>query len=348
MRVRECPARHEARVHHNGIAESAQSSQFPKDATGNYLIGDWKALSRACGPTEFRATMDWMSSFDGLRVLALESRRAAELAKLIATYGGQPIVAPSMREVPLESNTEALAFARSLLAGEFDMVIFLTGVGTRALLSVVETAHKRGEYIAALQRVKVVARGPKPVAALREIGITPAITAPEPNTWRELLGALDDAGKASPEFKLRGARLAVQEYGVSNPELLAGLKERGAQVTRVPVYQWALPQDLGPLRDAISAIAEGTVDVALFTTAVQAIHLFQVAAEMKLEGQVRNGLARAIVASIGPTTSEELQRRGIRADLEPTHPKMGYLVKEASEQAEALLRRKRQGIASAG
>ena len=289
-----------------------------------------------------------MSGFAGLRVLALESRRAAELAKLITTYGGEPIVAPSMREVPLESNTEALGFAAALIDGKFDIVIFLTGVGTRALLHAVETAYKRGEYIASLQCVKVVARGPKPVAALREIGITPAITAPEPNTWHELLSALDDAAKDSQKISLRGARVAIQEYGVSNPEFLAGLRERGAQVTRVPVYQWALPHDLAPLRAAIEAIAKGTVDVALFTTAVQAIHLFQVAAEMKLEEAVKNGLARAVVASIGPTTSEELRRQGVEADLEPAHPKMGYLVKEASEQAEQQLRRKRQGIASAG
>ncbi len=281
-----------------------------------------------------------MSGFAGLRVLTLESRRAAELAKLITTYGGEPIVAPSMREVPLESNTEALGFAAALIDGKFDIVIFLTGVGTRALLHAVETAYKRGEYIASLQRVKVVARGPKPVAA--------AITAPEPNTWHELLSALDDAAKDSQKISLRGARVAIQEYGVSNPEFLAGLRERGAQVTRVPVYQWALPHDLAPLRAAIEAIAKGTVDVALFTTAVQAIHLFQVAAEMKLEEAVKNGLARAVVASIGPTTSEELRRQGVEADLEPAHPKMGYLVKEASEQAEQQLRRKRQGIASAG
>jgi len=289
-----------------------------------------------------------MSGFDGLRVLALESRRAPELAKLISTYGGEPLVAPSMREVPLESNKEALTFAARLLAGEFDMVIFLTGVGARTLLGVVETVHDRGKYVAALQRVKVVARGPKPIAALREIGVTPTITAPEPNTWHELLRALDDAGKASPELGLQGARVAVQEYGVSNPELLSGLRERGAAVTRVPVYQWALPRDLAPLRAAIKAIAEGTVDVALFTTAVQAVHLFQVAAEMQLEEPVRNGLSRAIVASIGPTTSEELQRHGIRADLEPSHPKMGFLVKETSEQAGELLRQKRERIASAG
>jgi uroporphyrinogen-III synthase len=267
---------------------------------------------------------------------------------LIATYGGQPTVAPSMREVPLESNKEALAFAAALLADEFEMVIFLTGVGTRALLGVVETVHDRSKYVEALQRVKVVARGPKPVAALREIGITPAVTAPEPNTWHELLRALDDAGKAALEFTLQGARVAVQEYGVSNPELLTGLRERGAVVTRVPVYQWALPNDLAPLRGAITAIAEGAFEVVLFTTAVQVVHLFQVAAEMGLEESIRAGLNRAMVASIGPTTSEELQRRGIRADLEPSHPKMGYLVKEASEQAAELLRRKRQRMASAG
>lgn len=282
-----------------------------------------------------------MSGFQGLKVLALESRRSAELAKLISTYGGEPIVAPSMREVPLESNHEALAFVARLLAGEFDMVVFLTGVGARALLSVAEKAHERGDYVAALKRIKVVARGPKPVAALREIGLTAMVTAPEPNTWRELLGALDEAGKVSPELRLKGLRIAVQEYGASNPELLNGLRARGAQITQVPVYQWALPDDLAPLKGAIEAIAKGAVDVALFTTAVQAVHLFQVAAEMGKGEAVKKGLNRAVIASIGPSTSEELERRGIRPDMEPSHPKMGYLVKEAAEQAGALLQRKR-------
>ncbi len=289
-----------------------------------------------------------MSGFAGLRVLALESRRAPELAKLIATYGGVPVVAPAMREVPLESNKEALAFAAALFAGEFDVVIFLTGVGARALLSVVETAYKREEYIAALQRVRVVARGPKPVAVLRELGVVPAITAPEPNTWRELLLALDEAGAFRKELGLRGTRVAVQEYGVSNPELLSGLRERGASVTPVPVYQWALPDDCAPLQAAVKSLVAGEIDVVLFTTSVQLAHLFQIAAEMKLEEPMRLGLCRTIVASIGPTTSEELQRRGIRADLEPSHPKMGFLVKETAEQCAELLRRKREGMASAG
>jgi uroporphyrinogen-III synthase len=246
-----------------------------------------------------------------------------------------------MREVPLDSNTEALAFAAGLFAGEFDMVIFLTGVGARAILSVVETAYKREDYITALQRVTVVPRGPKPVAVLRELGVTPAVTVPEPNTWRELLQTLDEAGRSNEKLRFRGTRVAVQEYGVSNPELLSGLRERGALVTRVPVYQWALPDDCVPLRAAVRSLAEEKIDVVFFTTSVQAAHLFQIAAEMKMEEAMVRGLRRTMVASIGPTTSEELQRRGIPADIEPSHPKMGFLVKEAAEQSAELLIRKR-------
>ena len=110
------------------------------------------------------------SGLTGLRVLSLESRRAGEMAKLISAYGGTPIVAPSMREVPLESNTEAISFARTLAAGGFDMVIFLTGVGTRALARVVETVYPVAQFADALRRIAVVARGPKPVAALKEFG----------------------------------------------------------------------------------------------------------------------------------------------------------------------------------
>ena len=288
-----------------------------------------------------------MSGFAGLRVLALESRRAAELSKLISIYKGLPIIAPAMKEVPLESNSEALAFAARLFAGDFDMVIFLTGAGARALLGVVESAYQRDDYAAALQRIKVVARGPKPIAALREIGVTPSLSVPEPNTWRELLGALDDSLQSAEGIRLNGARVAVQEYGVSNPELLDGLEKRGAAVTRVPVYQWALPDDLGPLQAAIHSLAEGKMNVVLFTTSVQAVHLFQVALAMDLEKEMRAGLERAMVASIGPTTSEELSRLRIRVDLEPSHPKMGFLVKEAAERAAEFVREKPEESASA-
>ena len=278
------------------------------------------------------------NGFAGLRVLSLESRRAQEMSKLIASYGGEAMVAPSMREVPLESNTEAQEFARTLDAGGFDMVIFLTGVGARALTRVAETVYPRDRFVAALRRVPLVARGPKPVAALKEMDVLVTLAVPEPNTWRELLQALDQKADSLP---LHGKRVAVQEYGASNAELLAGLAQRGALVTRVPVYEWALPDDTGPLRAAVSAIAGGEVDVSLFTTSVQVIHLLKIAAEMKLEEAVRLAFARILVGSIGPVTSEELRAHGIPPDFEPSHPKMGFLVNEAAQQSAELLRQKR-------
>jgi uroporphyrinogen-III synthase len=276
--------------------------------------------------------------FAGLRVLSLESRRGAEIAKLIATFGGEATVAPSMREIPLESNTEALAFGRTLFAGGFDMVIFLTGVGTRALARVVEMLHPLDLYLKELRKIVVVARGPKPVTVLKEWNVPIALIAPEPNTWRELLRALDENATA---FPLKGRRVAVQEYGVSNRYLLDGLVARGAQVTSVPIYEWALPADIGPLRSAIAAIAGNEMDVILFTTATQADHLLQIAAEMREEDALRRAFSRMVVASIGPTTSERLREYGIAPDMEPTHPRMGYLVSEAAQRSAGILQVKR-------
>jgi uroporphyrinogen-III synthase len=283
------------------------------------------------------------TGFAGLRVLSLESRRAAEMAKLIETYGGAALVAPSMREIPLESNQQAQAFTRELLADGFDMVILLTGVGTRALARVAETVCTREEFVAALQRVPLVARGPKPVAALKEFGLAVTVAVPEPNTWRELLAALDERRGTSP---LQGKRVAVQEYGASNPELLAGLADRGARVTQVPVYEWALPEDTEPLRNAVAALARNDVDVALFTTSIQVIHLLKIAAEMNLHDAVRQAFARILVGSIGPVTSEELRGHGISVDFEPSHPKMGFLVNEVAQRSAELLTLKRQSAAT--
>jgi uroporphyrinogen-III synthase len=268
-------------------------------------------------------------SFAGLRVFAFESRRAAEMAQLIRNRQGEPVVAPSMREAPLERSEEAFAFAERLFAGQFDMVILLTGVGTRLLHKTLAARYPAERFPEALGRTTIVARGPKPVAALREMGLKPAVTAPEPNTWRELLAALE----GRPE-----RRIAVQEYGRSNPDLLGALRARGAEVTPVRVYGWDLPEDTGPLREAAARIAAGEADVALFTTAMQVAHLFRVAGEAGVDAaKLQAGLARAAIGSIGPTTTEALEEYGIRPDLEPSHPRMGFLVQETAARAREIL-----------
>lgn len=274
--------------------------------------------------------------FDGLRVVSFESRRAAEIAELIRRQGGEPFVAPSMREAPVQNNAEAFEFAERLFRGDFDLMIFLTGVGARALNKVLGSRYPAERFAEALRKIAVAARGPKPVAALREMNVPVAVTAPEPNTWRELVAALE----SRPELR-KARRIAVQEYGKSNAELLEALCERGAKVTPVRVYQWDLPADLAPLREAVRRIAEANADVVMFTTSIQIPHLFRVAAEQQLEQAVRHGLRRMAIASIGPSTTETLEDFGLSPDLTPSHPKMGFLVKETAEQAAAILERKR-------
>lgn len=283
-----------------------------------------------------------LGSFEGLRVLALENRRATEIAKLIRTYGGEPKVASAMREVPLESNLETLAFADRLLHGDFDLIVFMTGVGVRRLMDIVSLRYDRSRIIDSMRSVKIATRGPKSSAAVRELGLPIAVTAPEPCTWREMVGALDGAFGPS----LEGLRIAVQEYGDTNPEFLDALTDHNVDWTRVPVYHWALPDDLEPLRDSIRSIAAGTVDVIVFLTAIQVTHLFRVAEQMDAVDALRAGMQQTLILSIGPSTTEELSRHGVTADFEPSHPKMGFLMNEASERALAMLTAKRAAARS--
>jgi uroporphyrinogen-III synthase len=272
-----------------------------------------------------------------LRVLSLESRRAREMAALISNCGGQPTVAASTREVPSGPNAEESAFARDLQDGKFQMVIFMTGVGTRALAEAIAPECPRDQFIAALKKVLVVARGPKPVAVLRELGVPVALTVPEPNTWREILQSLDQNTATIP---LKNARIAVQEHGVPSRDLYAGLEERGAQVFAVPVYKWAPPENPEPLREAIRALAGGNFDVVVFTSSVQIHHLFQFAEEIGVRDAAQKALRRTVVGSIGPVTSETLRDFGVEPDFEPTHPKMGFLIQELANQSAALRARK--------
>ncbi|HLH44698.1 MAG TPA: uroporphyrinogen-III synthase [Bryobacteraceae bacterium] len=270
--------------------------------------------------------------FDGLRVLSLESRRCTEIERLVRTQGGVCFVAPSMREVPLCDNPSVFQFAARLFhpeapAGGFDMVVFLTGVGAQLLNRIVETRFPPGSLAQALRAVAVVVRGSKPLAVMREWSVPVTVSVPEPNTWREVLSATEGR---------RERNIAVQEYGRPVPELIEGFRRRGAQVTAVPVYQWDLPTDLGPLKEAARRVAAGEFDVILLTTSMQMPHFLRVAASEGLAEQVRRALGRMVVASVGPSTTETLRDLEIPPDLEPSHPKMGFLVNETAARAREI------------
>jgi uroporphyrinogen-III synthase len=181
----------------------------------------------------------------------------------------------------------------------------------------------------------IIVRGPKPAAVLREWKVRIDHQVPEPNTWRDLVAMLD------ARLPVASKRVAVQEYGEPNPELYQALLERQAEVIRVPVYRWALPQETGPLLAAIRATIAGQFDALIFTSAQQVRNLLTLAETNGLRDEWRASARKCVIASIGPTASETLHEQGLPADLEPEHPKMGHLVQAVATNALAIARKKR-------
>lgn len=242
-----------------------------------------------------------------------------------------------MQEAPLADQTEALDHADDLVAGHFEVLVLLTGVGFEMLCDVLALRHPREAFAKVLRERTLLCRGPKPVAVLKRMGLSATLVAPEPNTWRDLLAEID-----GEELSLVGKRVVVQEYGVRNQALLDALGSRGGRVLPVPVYAWRLPDDIEPLARAAAALCDGDADGLLVTSQQQLRHLFQVAEGAGCLDALKTALrTRALVASVGPITSEALAEHGIGVDVEPEHPKMGHLVRALAAGGAAKLSDKR-------
>lgn len=272
-------------------------------------------------------------SFAGLRVLSLESRRAKEIEAQIRRLDGDAFVAPSVEERALEDHSDVLRFLEQMEAGEFDLVVCMTGAGIAFLRDVVSVHASVVRLAKALRRVTIVCRGPKPVPVLRAMEVPVHVIVPEPNTWKEIVDAVASRSER---------RIAVQEYGRPNLEMMRALEDLGAHVTPVAIYRWQLPEDLAPLEEAARRLADRVFDVVLFTSSIQLDHLLEVARAMGIEGKVTDTLREYVaIASVGPVMTASLESHGLPVDIIPNHPKMGSLVKAAAECAAGVLSRKR-------
>ena len=263
-----------------------------------------------------------MAGLQGRTIVILEARMPSEMAGLIERHGGRAINAPALREIPLPLSQETADFIDTVCSGAVEMVVFLTGVGARALLAAAETLGKRTELLQALTETKVVCRGPKPVAVMRANNVPMDLIAPEPHTSEVLVDAILDKG-----WNLQGKTVALQHYGEVNTYLRAELTGMGANVMEISLYEWALPEDTAPLEAAIQTMIEGSADAVAFTTQSQVRHLFQVADRMGLKDDLKTALRNRIaVAPVGPVCVRALAEEDIASHVVPEHPKMGHLV----------------------
>jgi uroporphyrinogen-III synthase len=269
-----------------------------------------------------------MRTLSGRTVALLESRQADELAAMVERLGGIAVRAPAVQERPVAGDFAPL-LAR-IIAGEFPLAIALTGAALNALFAY---AGSRGQHEAlrgAMAAMTLACRGPKPQAALRRQGLVATIVTDRPHTTTELLIALESA-------RLTGVPAILLHYGECNLPFSTMLKERGALVQDVCLYEWALPDDVQPLHDVVRRLIAGDVDALLVTSQIQFRFLMQIAEAGGLAGALLSALNHhVVVGAVGPVCASAIKSAGGLADILPASPNSASLVGALADYFELM------------
>jgi uroporphyrinogen-III synthase len=266
-------------------------------------------------------------SLEGKTIAYVEARMLSEMGALIARHGGTPYPAPVLQETHLGDTPEVKELVSDICSGKVQVMVFQTGVGTKALFDSAASLGKEAETLAALASATVIARSPKPAAVLRRYKVHVDHTPPEPFTSTDLLAAIEG-------LDLTGKQVAVQAYGGPNTQLIQTLEERGATAQEVSLYTWGLADDVKPVLGLIDALEDGQIDALAFTSRIQVDNLLSIAAQAGKEELLRGILADGpvVVASVGPVCTKRMLEAGFRVDVEPNHPHMGNLILALAER----------------
>ena len=264
---------------------------------------------------------------ENITVAILEHRFTKEFSTLFEKLGASVYACPLLEEKPVENRDELQTFVRLVLSGGLDVMIFLTGVGARFLVAEADAIGVKDDFIKALSKLTIVVRGPKPVAALRQIGLRADITPQTPTT--------EGVIEALKSQDLHARRVGVQLYGTPNPQLVSALEAQRAIVIPVQVYAYGAAADLAAVREFIGRIVDGHIQVIAFTSAPQVGMLFDFAAQLGATNDLAAALqTRLAVASIGEVTTRALQARGVTPKIVPAQSKMAALVQAVGEHFE--------------
>ncbi|HEV8027351.1 MAG TPA: uroporphyrinogen-III synthase [Stellaceae bacterium] len=244
----------------------------------------------------------------GRRIVVPETRELDLFARMLEDRGAEVLRCPMVAIVDAPDPAPIDAWLRRVIAGACDDLILFTGEGLRRLLGSARRSGLDQVFVAALTRLRKITRGPKPVRALREIGLDADLAAQPPTTEGVIatLAALD----------LRGRRVGVQLYPDSTHDALLGfLQAAGAAADPVLPYAYVAAADDRQVIGIIDRMADGEVDAIAFTSTPQVRRLYKVAVAAGYEARLGAALLRTKVASVGPVVGDELRRIGARVDI---------------------------------
>ena len=253
---------------------------------------------------------------EGRTVALAETRQLEDLAAMLEAEGAAVVRCPMVGILDSPDAGPVVAWIRELTAGRFDFVVLMTGEGLRRLLSFAEREGLRAEFVAALGRTRTVTRGPKPVRALKEIGLAPSAVAEAPTT--------DGVIATLKRQAVAGRTVGVQLYDGANPALEHFLEGAGAAVRVVRPYVYAPAADADKVADLVGRAAADQVDVVVFTSSPQVDRLYEVIGQRGLQEAWQRALGRTRIAAVGPLVADNLRNRKARVDI---CPEQGFVMK---------------------
>jgi uroporphyrinogen-III synthase len=264
------------------------------------------------------------------RTIALaEGRQLEELARLLEDEGAVALRYPLVNILDAPDPAPVLEWIRDLIAGRFWFVVLMTGEAVRRMLTLAEHEGLRDDFVAALGRTPTLTRGPKPARALKEIGLAPTKTALQPTT--------DGVIATLRSEPLAGRLIGYTLSGVPNAALEDYLTEAGATPRAVLPYIYAAASSTERVRELLGRMADGGVDVLIFTSSPQVDRLFEAAKELGAEGLLDTGLKRVRIAAVGPVVAETLEAKGCRAQI---CPEQGWVMKNLVQHIKRDLERR--------
>jgi uroporphyrinogen-III synthase len=263
--------------------------------------------------------------FRGARVALLEARLAGEAAAVVRRLGGEPVSAPALAEVDVDADDAVGRFIDRLGAASGSVALFLTGAAVNRLFTVAERLGREPALREGLRSGLTLVRGPKPAGALSRRDVPPSLAVPAPFTTAEVLTMLDTVPVA-------GRHVTVVHYGERSGPIVAWLEGHGAHVAELLLYEWRLPDDVGPLSEAVNDFIGGTLPIVAFTSQIQVRHLLHVAGDAR-RSRLLEVLDRSVlVGAIGPTCAAACAAAGIRRLILPDQPKLVPLLQTLARE----------------
>jgi uroporphyrinogen-III synthase len=279
--------------------------------------------------------IDW--NLKGKRIAVPEMRELEVFASLLERRGAEVLRCPLVTIYDTPHSAQVLAFAVRLAEGGFDDFVLITGEGLTRILSCINKHDPslQERFIAGLQKVRTITRGPKPARVLRSLGLKSNIEATEPTS--------EGVIEAMKPLDLAGRRVALQLYGNDpNIKLTRFLQERGAELTTVAPYVYGNAADDATVKSLLERMAAGEVDAIAFTSKLQIERLVN----QQPAPLVKRALTRTKIAAVGPIVAEAIRAAGFEVASSPEHSWfMKPLVVALSESLQAKKDKDQSGLA---